>query len=84
MSGSGQKFELSDIPKTIKIIITLSDNYLPIKVSFLSVPSTTTIATQQRGSGRRRWNVSMNDSIDRALDDLDDLDFNDSIVKVAP
>ena len=24
----------------------------------------------------------MNDSIDKALDDLDDLDFNDSIVKV--
>jgi len=34
--------------------------------------------------GRRRWNVSMNDSIDKALDDLDDLDFNESIVKAQP
>ena len=36
------------------------------------------------GSGRRRWNVSMNESLDKALDDLEDLDFADSIVKAKP
>eukprot|EP00116_Pleurobrachia_bachei_P004578 sb/3464840/ len=36
------------------------------------------------GSGRRRWNVSMNESLDKALDDLEDLDFAESIVKAKP
>lgn len=41
-------------------------------------------ATKDRASGRRKWNVSMDQSIDKALDDLDDLDFNESIVKAKP
>jgi len=34
-------------------------------------------------SGRRQWNVNVKDSVDKALDELDDLDFsfNESIVK---
>lgn len=75
-----------------KLISRLTDGHnekvsAPIRQNILpsiGVPSTTTISTQQRGSARRRWNVSMNDSIDKALDDLDDLDFNDSIVKAKP
>lgn len=62
-----------------KIAVPVRQTILPN----IGVPNTTTISTQQ-GSGRRRWNVSVNDSIDRALNDLDDLDFNESIVKAQP
>ncbi|XP_063690876.1 serine/threonine-protein kinase MAK-like isoform X3 [Bolinopsis microptera] len=79
-------------PQCAKLISRLTDGHnekvsAPIRQNILpsiGVPSTTTISTQQRGSARRKWNVSMNDSIDKALDDLDDLDFNDSIVKAKP
>lgn len=55
----------------------------PAKIPGIGGPSLGD-SNNTQDSSLRRWNVSVNDSIDKALDDLDDLDFNDSIVKAKP